>query len=248
MFRRHVPTLLLSLIAWSALFAADAPTINPELLRSRWNAQWITVPGAPPFDYGVYHFRKTFDLGTKPERFVVHVSADNRYELFVNGVRASDGPARGDLYHWRFETVDIASMLRPGKNSVAAVVWNFGRYAPEAQLTWQTGFVLQGDTAGEGGLNTNASWKCVRDDAYAPLPVSHGDVRGYYVAGPGEKVDAAKYPWGWEQTEFNDNGWAKAAMLGNAAARDSSDSPNRWMLVPRSVPAMEQRPERIVAV
>src|SRR5438270_2620522 len=101
--------------------------IKPDLLDKPWSATWISVPGAPPFDYGVYHFRKTFQLASKPARFVIHVSADNRYQLFVNGERSANGPARGDLYHWRYETVDIAPMLNPGANTLAAVVWNFGQ-------------------------------------------------------------------------------------------------------------------------
>src|ERR1039458_5063458 len=94
-----------------------------SLLRRLWIARWIAVPGAPKTEYGVYHFRKTFDLATRPERFLVHASGDNRYQLFVNGQRAAWGPARGDLFHWRYESVDIAGFLQPGKNVLAAVVW-----------------------------------------------------------------------------------------------------------------------------
>jgi hypothetical protein len=235
---------ILLLVAASCLGAQ----INPELLNQPWSASWISVPGAPPFDYGVYHFRKTFQLGAKPAHFVIHVSADNRYELFVNGERSVNGPARGDLYHWRYETVDIAPMLKAGSNTLAAVVWNFGPYAPEAQLTWQTGFLVQGDTQAERAIDTGASWRCTRNEAYSPLPVTHGDLRGYFVAGPGERIDAAKYPWRWEQPGFDDGRWSKAVVLSNGAPRDSSDAPNRWMLVPRTLPAMEEKLERIVAV
>ena len=78
--------------------AADPP-INPELLSSRWSAQWIRPDGATSKGFGVYHFRKHLALDMKPERFVVHVSGDNRFELFVNGTRVLMGPARGDLDH-----------------------------------------------------------------------------------------------------------------------------------------------------
>jgi hypothetical protein len=61
--------------------AAVAPSPS-DLIRRTWRASWITVPGAPATEYGVYHFRRTFDLPAKPERFVVHVSGDNRYQLF----------------------------------------------------------------------------------------------------------------------------------------------------------------------
>ena len=67
------------------LFAtALAPASSPGEVRT-WSARWISVPGASPTAYGVYHFRRTFDLPSVPAAFPIHVTADNRYILFVNG-------------------------------------------------------------------------------------------------------------------------------------------------------------------
>ena len=43
-----------------------------------------------------------------PATYIVRVSADNRFILYVNGKRVGDGPARGDLTHWRYERFDLA--------------------------------------------------------------------------------------------------------------------------------------------
>ncbi len=235
------PALLLALLP-------SPGATNPELLDRTWSARWIAVPDAPAFDYGVYHFRRTFELPAKPSSFMIHVSADNRYQLFANGQRVAWGPARGDLYHWRYETVDIAGHLKAGKNVLAAVVWNFGSYAAEAQIIYQTGFLLQGDSGAERIADSGALWKCVRNEAYQPLPVDRAQVPFYYVVGPGERLTAALYPWGWEQPEFDDSGWKAARAIGPAAPRESLDSPSRWMLVPRPIPAMEEKPERLAVV
>ena len=72
----------------------------PSLLTGKWDADWISCPDVSLYDYGVYHFRKNFKLDRQPESFVVNVSADNRYRLFVNGTPVCYGPARGDLNHW----------------------------------------------------------------------------------------------------------------------------------------------------
>ena len=237
-----------ALSCWTAGAAQTSPRINPDLFAKAWPARWITVPNIQPFAYGVYHFRKTIELGAAPASFVVHVTADNRYQLFVNGQRVASGPARGDLNHWRYETIDLAPLLRPGRNVLAAVVWNFAQYAPEAQLTSQTGFLLQGDTQAERLADTNASWKAAKDEAYTPLPVTYATVGGYYAAGPGDQVDAARYPWGWERADFDDSGWSAAQALGPGAPRESRDGPNRWMLVPSTIPLMEEKPERLAAV
>ena len=89
---------------------------------------------------------------------------------------------------------------------LAAVVWNYGELAPEAQVTWRTGFLLQGDTKAEQAANTNDSWKAARNPAYAPIPFTSAQMRGYYVVGPGERVDGAKYLWGWETAGYSDDG------------------------------------------
>jgi alpha-L-rhamnosidase len=222
----------------AALRAQDA-----DLIRATWRARWIGAPGMQPEAYGVYHFRRTFELAAKPARFIVHVSGDNRYQLFANGKRVAWGPARGDLFHWRFETVDLAPYLDAGRNVLAAVVWNCGELAPEAQITLQTGFVLQGD-----GVETGPAWKCVRNEAYAPIETTSATVRGYYVAGPGDRVNAAAYPWGWEQRDFDDSAWKAASVIGPAAGREARDVHSRWMLVPRNIPAMEERPERVTKI
>ena len=226
----------------------ETARINPELLTKVWSARWIAVPSTSPFDYGVYHFRRTFEIPSKPSSFVIHVSGDNRYQLWVNGERVVWGPARGDLHHWRFETVDIASHLKAGKNVLAAVVWNFAQFAPEAQITNQTGFLLQGDTAAERIVDTGASWKCIKDEAYAPLQYTSGAMRGYFVVGPGERIDAGRYLWDWQTTDFDDSKWSSAQVVLAGAPRDARDAPSRWMLVPRNIPLMEEKPERLAAV
>jgi alpha-L-rhamnosidase len=136
-------------------------------------------------------------------------------------------------------------LLAAGKNVLAAVVWNFGGLAPEAQVTLQTGFVLQGGTEAQRIVETGPNWKCRRDDAYAPIEFTSGQMRGYFVAGPGDRVTAAAHPWGWETSEFDDTAWPAAAPIGVAAGREASDAHSRWMLVERTIPAMEERPERL---
>jgi len=111
-------------------------------------ASWVTHPDISGHEYGVYHFRKTFELQTVPEHFNVHVSADNRYRLYVNGVSVVAGPQRSDVMHWRYEEINLAPYLRAGSNVIAAVVWHWGKHKPVAQHSFKTGFLIRGSTAG----------------------------------------------------------------------------------------------------
>jgi hypothetical protein len=248
--------ILCLLTAFALSASADAARLvgpaesRPGLLDEAWPAFWIAAPGTEPFDHEVQHFRRTFQLAAVPERFVVHVSADNRYQLFVNGQRVAWGPARGDLNHWRFESLDLAPHLQPGRNTLAAVVWNHGEHAAESQVTWRTGFLLHGDGAAESVLDTGPAWKAFRNPAYQPIPFTHEEMRGYFVVGPGERIDASRYPWGWEAPGFDDRAWPQAVLAtGNRRARGlprlTRNATNRWLLVPRDIPLMEESPLRI---
>jgi alpha-L-rhamnosidase len=240
--------LLVVLLALAPISISPSQEMSPSLLDHRWKAEWISCPGAPGREFGVYHFRKTFSLASVPEHFVVHISGDNRYWLFANGARVVEGPARGDLKHWRYETVDIAKLLRPGKNVLAAVVWNFAELAPMAQMTNETGLLVQGDSSAEQTVNTGASWKVASDPAYEMIPLGRHMSRFYTVVGPGERVDGSKYPWGWEQPNYDDSRWQAASTITVGGPRGIQDSPSQWMLVPRPIPLMENTPQRLARV
>ncbi len=224
---------------------AQQLVINPKLFEQRWPSEWITHPISSTKNYGVFHFRKRFTLGQKPEQFIIHVSADNRYRLFVNGQFVAHGPARGDLAHWRFESVDLAPYLQAGENVLAAVVWNFGEYVPWAQMTHETAFILQSNDEAGAIVNTNKDWKVLQNAAYSPLPVDHRTLRTFIVVGPGDRLEAARYPWGWETNSFDDGAWLAGRELSSGTTREISDGGSHWMLTPRTIPFMEERVQRI---
>jgi len=219
----------------------------PDLAHEAWPAQWIAAAGAPATDYGVYHFRKHLTLAERPATFLVHVSADNRYRLFVNGTSVAVGPARGDLLHWRYETLDLAPHLRAGDNVLAAVVWNAGEGRPMAQMSRRTGFILQGAGEAEQNANTGAGWRALHNPAYAPLPPDLGKLKTYIVVGPGDDVDGAKHPWGWETPGFDDRGWPAALALEPGQPHGTGTDVG-WWLVPRTIPLPEETPQRFAAV
>lgn len=219
--------------------------------HTEWTAEWISHPTAPLREPAVFHFRKTIKLKSVPEHFKVEVSADNRFILFVNGTRIGEGPARGDLLHWRYESFDLAPELHPGENTIAAVVWNFGIYAPLAQISNRTAFLMQGDTQAESAANTDASWQVETEPGLTFIPRKANGFWFYWAADPGERLDAHLYDWDWMRHQ-NDAAahWVDAA----GAIRESiypqtsrpspwGDSPqNPWVLTADMLPQMEFRP------
>ncbi|QJD77661.1 family 78 glycoside hydrolase catalytic domain [Spirosoma rhododendri] len=213
-----------------------------------WTAKWIACPGAPAKQYGVYHFRKTISLPQKPTRFLVHVSADNRYQLFVNGKRVALGPARSDPQHWYYDSIDLAPFLQSGANTLAALVWNMGEGMPVSQTSYQTGFIVQGDTDAEKSANTDSGWKSYQNRAYSPIKNDIPKLRTYIVVGDGDRVDAAQYPWSWEQANYDDAAWKPAQQLWFQAKPRGFGTDGNWQLMPRPIPMMAEQPVRLQTV
>jgi hypothetical protein len=204
-------------------------------------ARWITLAGAKSRDVTMLHFRKEIELEAVPAHFVVDVSADNRFLLMVNQTRVGAGPARGDLAHWRYEVYDLAPYLHVGKNVVAATVWNLGTFAPVAQISNRTGFLVRGEGTQAQSLNTNESWLAEEEMGFGVEAVSMGELHGYYAADPIEKIDGGKYNWTWDAESVDGSWWGHAQSLGPAAERGLGDTPNNWQLVRDELPPMEWR-------
>ena len=240
---------------------AQSTANAPRIFANAPEAVWIAPPGMPADSFGVFHARRTFDLATKPDHFLVHVSADNRYRLYLNGAQVSTGPQRSDVMHWRYETVDLAPHLKAGTNTLAAVVWNWGPHHPVAQHSVRTGFLIQAESPKEAIANTGAGWKLYRDSAYAEIRVTGQDVRNaYYAAAHGESVDGKRYPWSWERAEYDDRHWFTIPATNNntatvgqihlhaAPGRGGYGDASGWQLEPRDIPPMEESVIRFASV
>ncbi|MEO6150778.1 MAG: alpha-L-rhamnosidase C-terminal domain-containing protein [Mucilaginibacter sp.] len=227
------------------LFAKQGHSQATDTLRTKtaWNAQWIGLNGLFDFGdyYGVYCYHKTITLSSKPSKFYIHVSADNRYKLFINGTLVSVGPASGTPLNWKYETINIAKYLTAGKNSVAAQVWEEANFRPSFQFTVRAGFILQGNTKTEEILNTNNTWKCVQDKSITT-------VYGYFVAICGERVDMTKAPTaGWDKAGFDSSAWPAAAQLSPGQLKGSLQN-SAYMLVPSLLPQRELTRQPITVV
>ena len=104
-------------------------------------------------------FRRQFEAAAAPVR--IHVSADERFELFLDGNRIARGPDRSDVEHWSYATYDLR--LAPGSHRLEALVWSIGPYAPVAQLSWRGGFILKAEGDYERQLTTGkAAWEVAK--------------------------------------------------------------------------------------
>lgn len=220
-------------------------TQSNGLLHKPWTAQWIG-PAENTKSYGVYHYRKTITLPAKPEHYVVHISADNRCKLWVNGKLCFIGPTRGDTQHWNFESIDLAPYLLSGENTIAALVWNYGDHRPLLQISIRTGLIIQGDGEAEKEINTNMSWKSFHNQGYKPLKPALPYI--YYASSPGDQVDFNESLSGWELSSFDDSEWRPATEIGSGLPKGVFAWSFSWMLIPSTLPQMERTSQRFLSV
>ncbi len=140
---------------WHPDFGNPAAPAHAEFFAGGWRA--------PVF----LRFRRQFEVAASPLR--LHVSADERFELFLDGQRIARGPDRSDVEHWTYSTYEL--QLSPGKHQLAALVWSIGPHQPAAQLTWRGGFVLQAEGEYDRQLTTGkAAWEVAKLDGFDFTP------------------------------------------------------------------------------
>lgn len=217
-----------------------AAQLPPEILKEMWSAEWITSPDAPQRDQSVLHFRKVLELARQPEHFLVHISADNQFAFYVNQQRVGFGPSRSDLAHWRYETYDLGPFLHPGRNVLAAAVWNFGVLTPLAQISDRTSFVLHGEGEAARIADTDQSWEVEEEQGVQILPTPEAVRRHYYVAEPAEHIDGTVFNWDWNTVGSGTSGrWKKAQPIGHATPLGAVQQESNWQLVPDPLPPMQ---------
>ena len=212
------------------LLPADAQPLavsaNPFWARGDWPAKWLAG------EAGVCLFRKRFAWAGGPLR--LHVSADQRYRLFLDGAPLGQGPERGDFDHWRFES--YALDLAAGEHLLVARVWWLDD-APLAQTTIKPAFLCAAEGAAHELLSTGAaSWERRRDGAWAPR-----DKRMAWGTGSKSTVtvdaDLLAAPLG------GGDGWTTAPVLGGATRRGTGHL-NRGRVLhlePATLPAQDER-------
>ncbi len=146
-------------------FANRPRTTADYQTRGAWPANWVACPDAPATPPFVTAYRRLFSVN-EDRTIRVHVSADERYELFLDGYRIDRGPERGTPDSWFFETYDLP--LAKGPHSIVARVWSLGDLAPIAQLSIFPGFLLATDDEFLPLLATGvAPWEAKRLGGYS---------------------------------------------------------------------------------
>ncbi len=208
---------------------------------------WVWCPGKSSVETAFLRFRLAISLSERVTP-LVHVTADQRFQLRCDGQDVTFGPDRSDLEHWTVQTVQLD--LAAGKHEIEVLAWwiadPLGKDAaaipdpaeqpvtpPMAQVTWRGGFLLYAEGVPPAMLDTgSAAW--VVYDLTDAVKMQRPQIPHYNDVGPW-------FAFGLDEWQHND-GKPVASILGPLVENGFGVRRPGWRLYPAELP--EQRRER----
>lgn len=117
------------------------------------------------------------------------------------------GPTPKDTY---FDRVDLTKYLRKGDNTIAVLVWYFGKDGFSHKSSGQAGLVFDAEINGQPFLS-GPDWKARRHPSYENTGEPHPNFR---LSEPNICFDARKDMADWQSAAFDDSSWPAAVVFG----------------------------------
>jgi len=222
-------------------------------------AHWIALPeqAGTVLNGKFVYYRTTFHLAEQG-KCVAHVSANSRYRLWVNEAPVLSGSCRSDKWYTHYDTVDLTSYLRQGKNVLAvqvllfdegsvvdgaderaalySVVSHFKEHllVMDAVVTNDRGETIADLTTG------TTEWRVWLDDSFSLIK---GSNKNEFMGAMSEHIDCNRTDLDWKKLDFEEEGW-KAAEVRIPAAHDKVRQAvglmDKLHLYPRPIPLLRE--------
>ena len=200
------------------LFVISCLSLTENLHGMQWSATWIWQQEDGPQNSWVA-FRKTFDLHRVPDTAIANIGVDSKYWLWINGRMAqfeggtARGPSPGNTW---YDEIDVQPYLRTGENTIAILVWYWGRETNKGTHmdSGRGGLIFQADL-GRTTVRSDATWKVKQHPAY-DSDSGGGNQRlvPYNVHFDGQKGLGDWTAEAWYEQGYDDRGWTKAVEKG----------------------------------
>ena len=210
------------------------------------SADWIYLHRDVEHEKRSVLFRRVFWAKEMEESAVIHISADSRFKLYVNGAFVCAGPVPGNRFTTYYSSVDIAPFLTTGENAISVHVLKFP-FDSDGATRFETGPIWLQSTSKGGlwldggdalpGIGTNEEWRVMDDLSYTFVPAQESK-----YAGDQEYVDGAKLPCGWKTAGFDDSAWQRAVVVGPATGFKLGGVLNNWQLRKTKLPGQFMQP------
>ena len=147
-----------------------------------------------------YYVKKKDGEELKDRKYVLRISADDYYKLYVNGVFVAQGPAPSYRENYYYNEIDVTSFLKEGKNVIAGHLYYLG----VTNRVYNSGDGRFGVSAEIVEVNTS-----IGDSLSFKYEISNafrGDLTGYQVQFL-ENFDSRLWREDWNLLDFEDSSW-----------------------------------------
>jgi hypothetical protein len=183
---------------------------------------WST--GQPDGEQLYVAFRKGFDLSGTAGPAILHLFADSRYMLWINGKYVLRGPCRFNPVRPEYDVVDIGPYIRKGKNSIVVLAHNYGSAINGRIMKHVPGLAAVMYFSGKEILRTDATWRFNDKTSYQASPHSWNSIP--------DVIDARVDKGEWIAAGFDDSSWKFATRIDG----------NQWgRMFPRELPLVAER-------
>ncbi len=185
---KRILLLLMSLLFSVTIVAAQT-----------WEAQWITSATHSTQANSWFCFHKNVMLPElNGDKVYANIAVDSKYWLWINGEMVvfegglKRGPTPRDAY---FDSVEISRYLHSGENTIALLVWYFGKHGFAHNSSGRAGLIF--DCQAENfKILSDESWLCGYYDAYEPTSEPHPN---YRLSESNIRFNAQKEIEGWRE-------------------------------------------------
>ena len=186
-----------------------AAAVTLDTYSGKWIWQSVDGPGNT-----WACFRKSFDLTQVPATAITKISVDSKYWLWINeqlvvfegGLK--QGPTPNDSY---YDQLDIAEYLKVGKNTIAVMVWFFGKDGM-SHINRGKGALFMECEINNMTIVSDNSWKMKVHPAYEN---TSGDNPNWRLPESNVRFNAQKDNMGnWKAIDYDDSSWSAAVEKG----------------------------------
>ena len=172
--------------------------------NDEWKGKWISFEHAQSDPNTWLIFRKNVQLGSIPKTLTARIAVDSKYWLWINDTLVvfegglKRGPARNATY---YDEVEIAPYLTEGNNTIAVLVWFFGRNGFSHVNSGLAGLWFEATAPGIE-IISDGSWRGMIYEAYQNTEAPHPN---YRLPESNIRFDARRELIDWNKKSFTRN-------------------------------------------
>lgn len=180
------------------------------------NTKWIWKNGANDENTWM-NLVKDFDLTNVPQNATAKIAVDSKYWLYINGTQVvfEGGQKRGSSTHSTYyDEIDITEYLKQGKNTIAVLVWYFGKNGFSHLSSGMGGLLFEADIDGVI-ISSDDTWRIMKNPAYVKADINDMPPN-FRLPEPNVYFDAAKDIGEWYSPDYDTSGWSSADIICSA--------------------------------